>query len=125
MALLLAILLYNYTEAAFKGVHPLWTVFFLVVWKVSASALQAPAGRAKAHRVTPRYARKRREGERNRAGNGKREERGDRGAGGAEVAKRAEKGLEGEGGQKGGREGSSGTIKRMLCSRSLGCALRS
>jgi O-antigen ligase len=30
LAFLLVILAYNYTEAAFKALHPIWTMFFLV-----------------------------------------------------------------------------------------------
>lgn len=35
MALLLAIVLYNYTEATFKGVSVMWTLFYLVAWKIT------------------------------------------------------------------------------------------
>jgi O-antigen ligase len=42
MALLLVIVVYNYTEATFKGVNPMWTLFYLVAWKASGYAMLAP-----------------------------------------------------------------------------------
>lgn len=38
MVFLLAIVLYNYTEATFKGVSVLWTLFYLIAWRSSARA---------------------------------------------------------------------------------------
>ena len=34
MALLFAIVLFNYTEAAFKGVHFIWTIFFVIAMEL-------------------------------------------------------------------------------------------
>lgn len=45
MALLLAILMFNYTEAGFKGVHFIWTMFYLVAMacpRPSNETRQAP-----------------------------------------------------------------------------------
>lgn len=39
MALLLAIIVYNYTEATFKAVNVMWTLFYLVAWKIPELSL--------------------------------------------------------------------------------------
>lgn len=47
LAFLFAIIAFNFTEAAFKGVHLVWTLFYLI-------ALDAPAGRPAQPARTPR-----------------------------------------------------------------------
>jgi O-antigen ligase len=43
LAFLIAILVFNYAEAAFKGVHFVWTIFFLVVMEAGTRATVAAA----------------------------------------------------------------------------------
>jgi exopolysaccharide production protein ExoQ len=43
MAWLIAIVAYNYAEAAFKGVHPLWTVFYLIALHYYPRSMSFPA----------------------------------------------------------------------------------
>jgi O-antigen ligase len=43
MALLLVIVVYNYTEATFKGVNLIWTLFYLVAWTVGTRGMPAQA----------------------------------------------------------------------------------
>lgn len=42
LALLLVIIVFNFTEATFKGVHMLWTVFYLVALDLGAVASRVP-----------------------------------------------------------------------------------
>jgi len=43
-AFLFAILAYNYTEATFKGVHLVWTAFYLIALDYAVRSSEAPAG---------------------------------------------------------------------------------
>ncbi len=65
LAALLAIVAFNYTEAAFKGVHLVWTVFYIVA--ISSTSVGAPAeaklpasARRSSRRMRPGLARGRR-----------------------------------------------------------------
>jgi hypothetical protein len=49
--------LYNFTEAAFKGMHPVWIAFFLAVVRLPrvapAPALEAPPDDVELESVSP------------------------------------------------------------------------
>lgn len=56
LAFLFVVLAYNYTEAAFKGVHFVWTIFHIIAMDYPRSALAAASGFAAprhGHKTTP------------------------------------------------------------------------